>query len=237
MPDVYKQSGIHKFKLNFAEFLYCIAYITLAICIVMRFFFKKINRPTIIRSVFMLALLLYCFVDNVLALIGVFRQSHYTGLINCCILFLYVRTIRVTWGQIMRVLYKTLPLLGIIITFFIFYSYIGFVLFSTVHTYNATYFSSLPASFKYVFIMFTLSNYPTISYPYYNESYFYNFYFIIFIMVALYLFMNFLLAVIYNNYMMQLSKESAEFEDARDLYFEGRFDAIDKHSKGYLTVD
>jgi hypothetical protein len=185
--------------------LYIVAYIIFGVLITTRLFAKKRNKNSVIRSVIMYILIVFATIDLLLSLAGLIPQAYGTRYINCMFLLTFVRTLRVSWGQIMRVLYRSSTLFMIILVYWMFFMFLGFVLFSN----NASSdFDGLASSFYSIFVVFTLSNYPQISYDYYKDSYYTFFFYVVYIMVGLYLFMNFLLAVIFNNYKKLISEEN-----------------------------
>jgi len=73
---------------------------------------------------------------------------------------------------------------------------------------EGTYFETLVDSWLNVFVMFTLSNYPYIMFPYYAVNRYAFFYFLTYISIGLYIFMNFLLAVIFNNFKALIKEDN-----------------------------
>ena len=102
----------------------------LGIFVVIRLFIKKINRTSIIRSIAMLLLLIMGIVDDVLAMTHVWESMVITRIISVIFLFIFVRQIRVTFGEITRVFWKTMPIFLTIFAIIIFYTYTGFILYS-----------------------------------------------------------------------------------------------------------
>jgi hypothetical protein len=62
----------------------------------------------------------------------------------------------------MRVCYRSAPIFVIIGTFWVFYMYGGWILFSENDTEAGYYFDDLISSWLNIFVLFTLSNYPYI---------------------------------------------------------------------------
>ena len=142
------------------------AYLILCVLITTRLFAKSRNKQSIIRSVILYGLLFIATFDIILSLANVIPQAYATRVINCTFILVFVRTLRVSWGQIMRVLYRSSTLFMIILVYWMFFMFLGFVLFSTNENQND--FDGLADSFYSIFVVFTLSNYPQISYQYYD---------------------------------------------------------------------
>ena len=160
------------------------SFLILGVFVVIRLFVKKVNRTSIIRSAIMLLLLFLAFMDLILGMAGVWKPTIITRTMSVIFLFVFVRQIRVTFGEIARVFWKTMPIFLMIGAIIIFYTYLGFVLYSD----EQTDFITLPTAVINVFIMFTLSNYPNIGLPYYANDRWSWFFFSSFIFIGLYLF-------------------------------------------------
>jgi hypothetical protein len=175
--------------------------VVLGVFVVIRLFTKKVNRTSICRSIAMLLLLMLGLGDLIVGLTKVWKPTVITRTISVFFLFIFVRQIRVTFGEIARVFWKTMPIFLMIFAIIIFYTYTGFVLYSAS---DQDHFTTLPNAAISVFIMFTLSNYPNIGLPYYAKNRWSWFFFSSFILIGLYLFQNLLLAAIFNNYKAHL---------------------------------
>lgn len=72
---------------------------------------------------------------------------------------------------------------------------------------NTSYFDNFPDIFFNLYVLVTTANNPDITMPAYNTNRWYALYFVLFLVVNLYLFMNIILAVVYNNYRKHLKEE------------------------------
>jgi len=195
--DDYFNSNIPKMDYVVLNWMYVLSFLILGTFVVMRIFRKKVNKKSIIRSCFLLALILFGLVDLLLCMINVLQPTGIPRTISVFFLLVFVRQMRTTLGEIARVVWRTMPIFMIIFAIITFYSYMGFVLYSDSPVLG---FESLNQAIISVFIMFTLSNYPNISLPYYAKQRSSFFFFASFIILGLYLFQNLLLAAIFNNY-------------------------------------
>jgi magnesium-transporting ATPase (P-type) len=112
----------------------------------------------------------------------------------------------------------------IILTFMLFFVFMGFILFSQNE--ESSDFDSLLNSWFNIFVLFTLANYPDIQIPYYANNRLSFFYFLFFIVIGLYLFLNFLLAVIFNTYKALQTHETEKYEKKVDKFFNDLFDEM-----------
>ena len=85
--------------------------------------------------------------------------------------------------------------------------------------------------------MFTLSNFPEISYIYYAQSRWNILYFLSFVTIGLYLYLNFLLAVVYENYKEILETDMLKYEYKIENFFVSLFNQLDYKQQGFITVE
>ena len=82
------------------------------------------------RSIAMVLLLTLGLLDLILGMTDVWEPTVITRTMSVIFLFVFVRQIRVTFGEIARVFWKTMPIFLMIFAIIIFYTYTGFVLYS-----------------------------------------------------------------------------------------------------------
>jgi hypothetical protein len=129
---------------------------------------------------------------------------------------------------------RSKEIFGIILSFQIFFAYIGYVNF---HDSDAEYFTDLWSSYFNIFVLFTLSNYPSIQVPYYAENQLSFFFFLVFILVGLYLFLNLLFAVLFSNYKIVNEQATQKHKENVDKYFQGLFTDFDWENNGFIDTD
>lgn len=130
-PDKYPNSNLMKLPPVLTTFLTLLAYALLSIFIVMRLFIKKRSNSAIIRSVGMGALMLISAID----LIWVFADDHKSttwvvNIFNVFLILFFIRAIREIWIQFSIVMIKSVPVFIIMLSYFILFVIIGFILFA-----------------------------------------------------------------------------------------------------------
>ena len=125
--------------------------------------------------------------------------------------------LRETWKVILLVMWDSLAIQTIIVAYIIFFAIIGFLLFDDKLKYNdeAAYFPDISISIFNMYVLFTLSNFPDIIFPFYKVDNITSVFFMSFIFVGLYLLLNLMLAVFYNSYRRQINGKIAKYEKMR----------------------
>jgi hypothetical protein len=183
---------------TYAGLLYMFSYAILSFFIITRLFIKTRTKSAIARTVILLSFLLAGAID--------FTYSSFVGsydletivFINVLFLLSYIRNLREVWIQIAKVVYGSATMFIIVLCFLIFYSLLGYALFSS-NKLDESFgdpFSALYTSFG----MYTEANYPDVEIPYFIANRSAAIYFWIFLCISVFLLANLLLAVIFNNY-------------------------------------
>jgi hypothetical protein len=204
--------------------MYMFSYVVFGTFVIMRLFYKKRTGQAMLRTGFMSLLLLVGLVDLMLVLSNKTDSADLARMINVFFIMIFIRSLRETWGKIFNVCGRSLPLWMIILTFMLFFVFMGFILFSQNE--ESSDFDSLLNSWFNIFVLFTLANYPDIQIPYYANNRLSFFYFLFFIVIGLYLFLNFLLAVIFNTYKALQTHETEKYEKKVDKFFNDLFDEM-----------
>jgi two pore calcium channel protein 3 len=84
-------------------------------------------------------------------------------------------------------------------------------------------------------VLLTTANSPDIMLPAYEYSRPLAFFFVIYLLFGVFLLMNLLMALFYNNYKDRLTKQMKDFHTERDQYLDEKFNELDKEKKGYLN--
>jgi len=121
-------------------------------------------------------------------------------------------------------------LLGIIL---LFYGWVGVALFSGSAE-GDLYFSNLIESLYSLWIMVTTANYPDVMMPAYNENRALGLYFISFMIVAFFLMMNFILAVVCNCYNEEEERYNEALEVEVETNLSKAFQILDKEKTGEI---
>eukprot|EP00347_Sterkiella_histriomuscorum_P013051 403366203 len=121
-----------------------------------------------------------------------------------------------------------------IILYIVFYSFLGMRLFQgTVE--GVQYFSTFVDSCFNMLVLLTTSNFPDIMLPAYEQSRIYCLFFISYLLIGLFLILNLLMAVFYNNYQRRQQSALVKFVNQRNQYLDKKFDELDKERKGFLN--
>jgi len=86
-------------------------------------------------------------------------------------------------------------------------------------------------------VLLTTANFPDYMLPAYKENRWNSLFFIVFLIVALFLLMNMLLAIFYSNYKKRYEETIERFKEGRNEYLDTRFNELDKDRKGYLNKE
>ena len=141
--------------------LYILGYIILGTFVIMRLFIKKVTKSAIIRSAFMLTLMLAGIIDLSICIGNPLREfSPATDFINVVLILFFVRSVREVWFQIGKVVKDSIPVISIIMAFIVFCSYIGYILFAGNEDNSS--FVTVQSALYTNFQIFTVTNYPDI---------------------------------------------------------------------------
>ena len=102
---------------------------------------------------------------------------------------------------------------------------------------GAIYFPNLGESIWTMQVLLTTANFPDVMLPAYSTNFFWCIFFILFLIMGLYLLLNFLLAQIFYRFRLRLANQSLQLlRDCEDLLFEfiTQFDCA---NKGFLTQE
>ena len=100
-----------------------------------------------------------------------------------------------------------------------------------------SYFWERKESFYNMLILVTTANFPDIMLPSYEFHWVYCLFFVLFLLIALYLFLNILLANFYNKFQQRLAREGVQIICKQEKYLQIILRRFDKDSKGYLNAE
>jgi hypothetical protein len=206
--------------------LYYLAYTILSFFIILRLFLKKRTTSSLFRAAIMLVLMLIASVDMMSSSMDGTFENFMTVFINVTLLLFFIRSLREVWVQIFKVMMSSAALFMIIFAYIIFFSFVGYVLFA--NNQEDSSFGDLFSSVYTVFILFTVSNYPNISIPFYEVNREAAIYFWVYLCIAVFLLTNLLLAVIFNNYQNILHKKINKNQNKVAQFFIDLFDTLVK---------
>lgn len=176
-----------------------IAYSLLTARLVFRLKVKKISTNAIIRTAVLGFFMLFGTFDLIMQLAkGEAKTSSTVSAFNFLIIVIYVRANRKIMTQFGIVLYYTIPILVIMLTYFLIFFLLGFILFANKDR-NGSFVTYSEAMYT-LYILFTVSNYPDVQIPYIEKNRLSMLYFQAFLLIGLILLSNLLLAQIFMNY-------------------------------------
>ena len=183
----------------------------------------------------MLTMILISTIDLIWVLADGDRSSTaIVSIFNVLLVLFFVRAIREVWIQFVQVVIKSVPVFAIILAFLILFTIIFYILFANNE--NDESFASLNLSCYTVFVMFTVSNYPDIQIPYFEEQRSSFVCFWIFLLIGIFLLSNLLLAQIFLNYKKLINGKLKRYSDKVEKYFKKLFEKL-ANGKNYLTVE
>ena len=217
-PEDYPNSEIFYILPGEMTALLLLCYVCLSTFIIMRLFIKKRDRGSIFRSTVMLGMVLASTID----LLWVFfldgrSATVVTDIFNVFLLLFFVRSIREVWMQFIQVMIHSVPVFAIIMAYFVVFVIIGFILFANSTVSES--FVTINESMYTVYILFTVSNYPDVAMPFFEEYRMYMFYFWSYLLIGIFLLSNLLLAQIFLNYKKLLTKNVTMYESLVKEYF------------------
>jgi hypothetical protein len=192
----------------------CLLYFTL-----IRLFLKKTTTTAIIRSGVISACLLYLITASILTLATGYHDR-YNKVVAFFILMGFIRSTREMWKRIFVVVYDSLAIMLIIVSYIVFMSILGYVFFTNLkYTDPNGFFEDIPTGIFSMIILFTTSNFPDILFPFWKRSNFLTFVFFLgYLLVGLYMLLNLMLAVFYNSYKNQIEKKIGKYDLVREEF-------------------
>jgi hypothetical protein len=192
-PENHPNSNLTKLPPVLTTFLTLASYALLSIFIIMRLFIKKRSNSAKCRSICMGALMLISAIDLIWVLIDENKSTTWiVNIFNVFLVLVFIRAIREIWIQFSIVMIKSVPVFIIMLSYFLLFVIIGFIMFAN-NPYDKSFFT-INESLYTVFILFTVSNYPDIQTPYFEQSRMSMLYFWVFLLIGIFLLSNLLLA-------------------------------------------
>ena len=103
----------------------------------------------------------------------------------------------------------------------IFFTLLGFTLYRSsryVDPSDYGYWVTLQDSMFNIYVLFTTSNFPDIIFPYYKINNLTFFYFVIFLAIGIWMIMNLVVAVFYNEYRNQIERKIKKYDKTREVF-------------------
>jgi TRAP-type C4-dicarboxylate transport system permease large subunit len=172
-------------------------------------------------------ILLVLFIENFLIIYTGYERHTLHEILSFLILIAYIRSLRESWKRILFVVLDSLAIMIIILSYITFFTLMGYTLFSS-HDYQDPYgfFQDIPSSLFNIYVLFTTSNFPDILFPFWKVNNLTAPFFVGFLLIGLYMLLNFMLAVFYNSYKKQIEKKIAKYDNLREAYLMKEFQTI-----------
>lgn len=212
----YPSSRITKLEPKTMAIMNSIAFAILIFFTLIRLFLKRTTKTAIVRSGIISLTLLVLLIENVLIIHYDYTRHFIHELLSFLILIVFIRSLRESWKRIILVVMDSMAIMVIIAAYLTFYSLLGFTLFAN-DTYldPALYFDDIPSTVFNIYVLFTTSNFPDILFPYWKVNNLTALFFIGFLLIGLYMLLNFMLAVFYNSYKQQIEKKISKYDTMR----------------------
>ena len=197
----YPSSRITKLEPETEAVLDSISFLILLFFTLIRLFLKRATKTAIIRSGVISLTLLVLVIENMFTVFRGYPRHTLHAVLSFLILIVFIRSLRDSWKRIILVVADSLAIMIIILSYITFFALLGFTLFSN-ELYNdpAEYFEDIPSTIFNVYVMFTTSNFPDILFPFWKVNNSSAVLMVAFLMIGLYMLLNFMLAVFYNSY-------------------------------------
>ena len=192
-----------------------------------RLFLKKTTKTAIVRSALITMTLLFLIVENIFVIHTGKTRNTIHAVLSFVILIAYLRALRESWKRIFLVVWDSLAIMVIICAYLIFFSLLGFTFFANDQYIDpAEYFDDIPKTMFNIYVMFTTSNFPDILFPFWKVNNATAVFFIGFLLIGLYMLLNFMLAVFYNSYKKQIEKKISKYDTMRQDFLSKEFQSI-----------
>jgi hypothetical protein len=125
--------------------------------------------------------------------------------------------LRESWKRIIMVVWDSIAIMIIILSYITFFTLMGFSLFSANdYTDPVGYFQDIPSTMFNIYVLFTTSNFPDVLFPFWKVNNATAVFFCGFLLIGLYMLLNFMLAVFYNSYKHQIERKIKKYDRLRE---------------------
>ena len=194
------------------------AYSLLLYFTILRLFLKKPTKTAKLRCAVISMMLCYLITANIMTILTDYSRDVTQQLTSFFIILFYVRNMRESWKQIIMVVYNSMAILFIIVSYLTFFALLGYTIFSSVNYDDDDFFPNVPKSLYNQYVLFTTSNFPDIMFPFWKVHNWTSLVFIFFLLFGLYMLLNLMLAVFYNSYKHQIEKKISKYDTMREEF-------------------
>ncbi|KAK4845703.1 hypothetical protein QYF36_008097 [Acer negundo] len=153
--------------------------------------------------------------------------------VRVVIFTLNIRDLRDTILILAGMLVTYFHVLALGLLFLLFSSWLAYVIFEDTQQ-GKILFSSYGTTLYQMFVLFTTSNNPDVWIPAYKDSRWYSLFFVLYVLLGVYFVTNLILAVVYDSFKDQLTKQVSKMDHMRRSMLEKAFKLIDKDNFGFL---
>ncbi|KAI9176682.1 hypothetical protein LWI28_005969 [Acer negundo] len=153
--------------------------------------------------------------------------------VRVVIFTLNIRDLRDTLLILAGMLVTYFHVLALGLLFLLFSSWLAYVIFEDTQQ-GKILFTSYGTTLYQMFILFTTSNNPDVWIPAYKDSRWYSLFFVLYVLLGVYFVTNLILAVVYDSFKDQLTKQVSKMDHMRRSMLEKAFKLIDKDNFGFL---
>ena len=137
-------------------------------------------------------------------------------LIEFVVVMFFIRAVRESWKRIAFVVSNSIAIIACLFAYLIFSSMLFFFLFKDERFDDeAGSFDTLPDAIFNVYILLTDSNFPDMLFPYWRVTNTAAIFYVAYLCIGMFMLLNLLLAVFFNNYKQIIEMKIRKFDDSR----------------------
>eukprot|EP00927_Polykrikos_kofoidii_P018647 TRINITY_DN18668_c0_g1_i1.p1 TRINITY_DN18668_c0_g1~~TRINITY_DN18668_c0_g1_i1.p1 ORF type:complete len:753 (+),score=67.13 TRINITY_DN18668_c0_g1_i1:148-2406(+) len=149
------------------------------------------------------------------------------------LLVAYDSSLQQEMNSLFRSVKELLKVFFMLALFVVVYAWVGAVLF-TINGPEGEYFTDFGTSLWTLLVLLTTNNFPDVIIPGYTRSRLYAIYFILYLVIALFLLLQLVIAVVYNGYTRQFEAVCKDHVVIRQGLFDAAFGLLDVDCRGWL---
>ena len=217
-------------------FIACLDFMCLGFFLFFRWYktlWGQVLRKSRVQNIVMVIAVAISVVDSIVAMV-LYTSPFFTDVMRPIVFGSFLHLVRVNVRQFYHDVKDSGTILFSIFLFIACYGIIGFFLFRYKYE-GYEYFETIPEATFNMLILITTANFPDVMLPSYNLSYWYMLFFLSYLIIGLYLLMNFLLANVFIKFKMRLDSGKITTLKKTENLLKELFDRFDNGNKGYLN--
>lgn len=164
------------------------------------------------------------------------KGTYSAEFIRVALIIVFIRSLRESIRRILLVVYDSKEILLMLLTFILFFAFIGCRLFRGTSE-GVQQFRTYVDGCWSLLILLTAANFPDVMLPAYHEHKLYAIFFILYLFIGLYFMLYLVIAIFYSNYKNRVDKRINDFIKIREDYLREKFNDFDIDLKGYLLPE